>query len=338
MPTGNPRRILVWHQGALGDVLLSLPALQALAHCHVDARFTLVGNPAPLTLIALSLPVESVASGESRLWTPLFGDTPLPSSLRSFLAGFDLAVVFSPRPRPELLDRFRQAGVPEGLWLCSIPQDAHQPVGRLQAECLASRGITVPAAASPVTLPPAELQEAHAWRLAVREAGGGPVIALAPGSGSPKKNWPLTHFLKLAGRLRETYRAGLAWVLGPAEEGLAATLQRVASPPDVFLTRLPLPALAARLQCCELYVGNDSGVTHLAAATGGPAVVAVFGPTDPRVWAPPGEHVRVCRSPHDCAPCSSGRGIPCRDTPCLAEVTVAEVMRTVDSLLAVGRG
>jgi ADP-heptose:LPS heptosyltransferase len=60
---------------------------------------------------------------------------------------------------------------------------------------------------------------------------------------------------------------------------------------------LPLPVLAARLAQCRLYVGNDSGVTHLAAATGCPTV-ALFGESDPRVWAPRGERVTVLGSGH----------------------------------------
>ncbi|MFA5058011.1 MAG: glycosyltransferase family 9 protein, partial [Opitutaceae bacterium] len=57
---------------------------------------------------------------------------------------------------------------------------------------------------------------------------------------------------------------------------------------------LPLPALAVQLAQCRLFLGHDSGLSHLAAAVGTPCVL-LFGPTDPAMWAPPGGHVRVIR-------------------------------------------
>ena len=81
----------------------------------------------------------------------------------------------------------------------------------------------------------------------------------------------------------------MAWVLGPAEDSLAV-------PPDQEQWRsLSITELAARLARCRLFVGNDSGVTHLAAAAGCPTV-ALFGESDQRTWAPRGKRVSVIAS------------------------------------------
>jgi len=111
-------------------------------------------------------------------------------------------------------------------------------------------------------------------------------LAVHPGSGSPSKNWPWPRFLEAARRLA----AGRPWLLmaGPAEHALVL-------PPDALLARdWPLRRLAAAIARAELFLGNDAGVSHLAAAVGAPTL-ALFGPTDPAIWAPVGPRVATRR-------------------------------------------
>ncbi|HYL37263.1 MAG TPA: glycosyltransferase family 9 protein [Bryobacteraceae bacterium] len=109
-----------------------------------------------------------------------------------------------------------------------------------------------------------------------RRDGGFAVIH--PFAGSARKCWPLDHFRALAARLEA--RLPVKWCAGP-EEPLAEAVRFD-----------DLHELACWLATARVYIGNDSGITHLAAAVGTP-VVALFGPTDPRIWAPRGEQVRV---------------------------------------------
>jgi heptosyltransferase III len=107
-------------------------------------------------------------------------------------------------------------------------------------------------------------------------------IAIHPFSGGARKNWPLDRFRELASRLGGRVR----WIAGPED------------PPLPEAERCDdLYELACSLAGARLYIGNDSGITHLAAAAGAP-VLALFGPTDPAVWAPRGERVRVLATPH----------------------------------------
>jgi ADP-heptose:LPS heptosyltransferase len=117
-------------------------------------------------------------------------------------------------------------------------------------------------------------------------------LALHPGSGSPAKNWPAGRFGELARRLSPDRE----WLLvaGPADE---EALESLGVPPGARLAReLPLPPLAAVLGRAGLYVGNDSGVSHLAAAAGAPTLT-LFGPTAPALWAPLGRRVEVVVAP-----------------------------------------
>jgi ADP-heptose:LPS heptosyltransferase len=118
-------------------------------------------------------------------------------------------------------------------------------------------------------------------------------LALHPGSGSPTKNWSPFGFAALAEALAPG--VPLALVSGPADDAAGAALARLL-PRAVRLEGLPLPVLGAVLSRAALYVGNDSGVSHLAAAFGAPTL-ALFGATDPVVWAPLGPRVVALRAP-----------------------------------------
>jgi ADP-heptose:LPS heptosyltransferase len=117
-------------------------------------------------------------------------------------------------------------------------------------------------------------------------------LAVHPGSGSPSKNWPTERFLALV----QDHAGDRRWllVLGPAEEKTTAAL--LALPGVVPVRSAPVRVLGALLAEAGLYLGNDSGISHLAAAAGAPTL-ALFGPTDPATWSPVGPRVETLRSP-----------------------------------------
>lgn len=117
-----------------------------------------------------------------------------------------------------------------------------------------------------------------AAKLAVPRVSKRDRIAIQPFSGSARKNWPLAKFRELAAKLK----CGVDWIAGPEEELPGAV--RIEN----------LWELACWIAGARCYVGNDSGITHLAAATG-IRTIPLFGPTDPGIWAPRGENVRVIR-------------------------------------------
>jgi heptosyltransferase III len=103
-----------------------------------------------------------------------------------------------------------------------------------------------------------------------------PTVVIHPFSGSARKNWPLDGFRELASQLP----LPVEWTAGPEEELAEATRFE------------DLGELASWMAGANLYIGNDSGITHLAVALG-MRTLALFGPTSPRTWAPRGENVRV---------------------------------------------
>ena len=103
---------------------------------------------------------------------------------------------------------------------------------------------------------------------------------------------------------------------------------------QTLLANRPLARVARVLSRCRLYLGNDSGLTHLAAAVEAPDVLALFGPTDPRVWAPLGPRVRNLSAPCPQAPCAVGRAITCPESHCLEALSPETVLAAAAQILA----
>ena len=285
------KNLLVWHQGGLGDLLLAGPALVAVSRCYPEARFIGVGHPGRWQLLAGTLPLMAAWDGGAAGWAGLFQVRgPLSPRLAERLAGIDLALVFSPRPRPDFLARLVQGGVSQALWIPSYPEGGADHVVTVQARRLAKLGMRE-------TLAPLRL------RLVGNEQEEDPfdkdrILAIAPGSGHPAKNWPLSHYYEVARAL--AWEAGLkvVWLAGPAEEPLLPFIQGLAAAQEqmVWICE-PLERVARLLARTQVYLGGDSGLTHLAAAAGARRVVALYGPTDPRVWGPLGEQVTALIPP-----------------------------------------
>lgn len=322
-------KILIWHQGALGDLLLAGPALSAISRHYSPARLTALGHPERWGLLAQSLPLDEVWDSGEGQWAPLFGNGDLPLRIRERLARFQMALVFSPRRQTILQDRLYQSGIPQVHWLPSFPESGKEAVAALQARHLAALGLHYRPAPFKLVIGgnPAEAL--------VELPGPGPWLAVAPGSGQARKNWPLAHYYEVSRTLAWQFSLKVVWLAGPAEAATLPYLEALAQAQgQILLANLPLARVARVLSRCRLYLGNDSGLTHLAAAVAGPEVLALFGPTDPRVWAPLGPHVHTLVAPCPQAPCAAGRTIPCPEPHCLKALSPETVLAEAARLLS----
>lgn len=331
-PAEAVRSILIWHQGALGDLLLAGPALMAVRRRYPRASIIGLGHPERWGLLARTLSLDEVwDSGESG-WAQLFAESPLSPQLSTRLARFQLTLVFTANSETPVPRRLRAAGIPAVCRVPSFPEDGHESVAALQARHLTGLGLGAAPDGFHLSLPePAddlpELSGSNAW------------LAVAPGSGQAAKNWPLAHYYEVSRTLAWEYKLGVVWLMGPAEAAWLPYLRGLAAAQGhLLLTGAPLARVAAVLSRCRLFLGNDSGLTHLAAALGGPAVLALFGPTDPAVWAPPGRQVRVLSAPCRQAPCARGRKIPCPQSQCLADLSPQQVQEVAGEILSAGCG
>jgi heptosyltransferase-2 len=300
-----------------------------LSRHYAGVRITALGHPERWDLYSRNLPLDEVwDSGEAR-WSSLFSDRALPPSIREPLARFQLALIFSPRPPTSLPDRLRQAGIPMVHWLPSFPATGAESVAALQARHLAALGL--PYVPGPFKLrvgpnPDEELPELP---------GPGPWLAVAPGSGNPRKNWPLAHYYEVSRALEWEYNLCVVWLAGPGEGEMVPYLRDLAAAQgQVLLANRPLARVARVLSRCRLYIGNDSGLTHLAAMVGEPEVLVLFGPTDPRVWASLGLRVRTLMAPRPSAPDGEGRAVTAPETRDLNDLSPETVLAAAAQALS----
>jgi heptosyltransferase-3 len=264
-------RILVLRGGALGDFLVTLPALALLRDRWPDARIELVGNLSAAALGLSARVLNAVHSQHEARWGALYDSAPLPPAFTTVLAAFDLVVNYWPDPDGELRGKFPAR--PGQIFLSAPAVPTLGPAAVHYCEPLRQLGLAPDSLLFPLRVPAPEPR----------------LVAIHPGSGSPQKNWPSDRWLALAHWLERELRADVRVILGEAEpDDLLAGVGR-------HIRNRPLGDLADQLARCRLFLGHDSGVSHLAASAGAPGII-LFGPTDSAIWAPPSPNVRVLKS------------------------------------------
>jgi ADP-heptose:LPS heptosyltransferase len=281
------RRALVIHPGALGDVLLALPALEHLGRLGAGVHRTLAAGARLGGLLAGTGGVEAALDLEGLGLHQLFLAEPDPGIIR-MLADYDLVVSWLGAGDPTYTGHLGRLGRPVVVARSMPSLAAGRHASWHLLDTLAALG-PGPRALPEVRLAPApdDRRWARAW-LNAHELGPAEAVVLHPGAGRPAKVWP--GFPALARRLTAA-GVRIVAITGPADAG--ATAREIAAGAGVAVAPdLPLGRLAGLLAEARAFVGNDSGPTHLAAALGCPTL-ALFGPTDPAVWGPVGSAVTV---------------------------------------------
>ena len=290
----NLNRILLVRTGALGDVILTLPVLQALRDGAPHARIELLGKPDILALAGeYAGGIHSIDRAE---WTPFFVPGGLlPDRPVNRLQATDLVLSYLPDADGTFTANLRRAGAGTVVsFPPHPPPDGSVHIVDHLLRPLAGLGIPACAVRPCVRLTPEDRRAASRLLQDSGLSGVSPLI-LHPGSGGVSKRWPPERFAGVADRAVQETGLPVLLLSGPADGDLADRVGLHMQTAATVIPALPLTHLAALLECAAVYLGNDSGPTHLAAAVGAP-VVALFGPTDPRIWAPRGAGIRVLQA------------------------------------------
>lgn len=307
--TGQPGRILVVRGGAIGDFILTLPVLAALRARLPRAHLTVLGYPHIAALALAGGLADEVHPIEARGLAGFFNArVEPPAELAGFFASFAVIVSYLYDPDGVFERNVRRCS--RAIYVTG----PHRP--REDAGMHASQTFLKPLEQLAIF----DADPCPRLRLGVGglvsegpgatgdrpglPLGGGssatlPTLTLAvhPGSGAERKNWPEACWAGLLGRLAA--RAGLRLLLvgGEAEGDRLDRLARIWPSDRLELARSrPLVEVARRLAACHAFAGHDSGITHLAAALGLPGLV-LWGDTNEAVWRPRGDRVRLVRGP-----------------------------------------
>jgi len=319
------KRVLIIHQGALGDFILSLPAIRLLRDSLQPTHLEIMGHPWILQLVEGHYYADRIADVNKAEMAPFFlCGTHLPEAMCRYFRRFDVVFVFG--KGATFSQNLRRTGIKRVFQLPSSSDNRKHLVDH-HLSSIEALGI------SPIPSPPKVFlrQEDIRWAQEFFQMKGwnlAGIIAMRPGAGSRKKVWPSHRFASL-GRMLTQGGKKLFVIHGPADDKeVVEVLQRLNGVPHLVARDLPLIKLGALLSQCMLYIGNDSGISHLAAALGIPTV-AIFGPTDPHIWAPRGERAFWIHGKIDCSPCSWKKRQRCKEQKCLDTIDVEDMMEFV---------
>ncbi len=340
MPTGK-RTIAIIHPGGPGDVLLAVPAMVRLRNRFPDHRLLLCAEDQTAKLLLACRTIDAWISRHGRICADLFsGADSAAHQTRTWLEDCDLAIAWMQDLDGKLYETLKTIGVQNVLVQSPFSTEilaTHQCDRFLQAinepPFNGEGDVLLRVTAHLLHLGQASLEAAG---LSIDQ----PLVVIHAGSGSSHKCVKAETLASITAAVQASVATPVV-LEGPADrEPVERLLLSCVNPPTV-LKGLDLSAVAGVLARARLFVGHDSGITHMAGLMGVPTV-ALFGPTDPYRWAPRGAHVTVvrgvpctCRSWEEVSQCNRK---PCLELSqehlvavCLARLNESAVRRRIQS-------
>ena len=282
-------KILVIRGGAIGDFILTLPVLSALRQQFPKTQLEVLGYPHIAQLSVAGGLADAVRSMEARPLAGFFARGGiLEPELQEYFASFAIIISY-------LYD-------PDGIFEANVRRSCkgqfiagpHRPDESKSEHATAVflEPLKRLAIFDPDVVPRLMVSQGRAPSGLQSKR-----IAIHPGSGSEKKNWALEKWIQLAQQILDGNDVSLLVVGGEADTRKIDALKAGLLSDRVEIAfNVPLPILAQRLTECSLFIGHDSGITHLAAAAGVPTLV-LWAESSEVIWKPLGAQVTLVRSP-----------------------------------------
>ncbi len=299
-------KILIIHFGALGDLLLSRLSLLSLRDFFKQAEFHFIGHSYLVSLIKEEMDIKHIYEADKFLFLLYQKEG------KKLWEKYDKIVIFARKFPCQWQENLKN--VPT-LFIQTIPaEDIKIPIFEFQfnqiRRCLPIEG--------KLSFKPLKVKNKRSFTFD---------LLIHPGSGSPFKNWPAKNFVKV---IRHFAHFKLGLISGPADEAPTQEIVSQLGEASFKLSVLrghSLPEIARIIKDSKAYLGNDSGISHLAAAVGTSSFI-IFGPTDFHLWRPWGE-TTIFAPKIDCAPCDEVLRRKCPHRKCLEQIRPEEVIATL---------
>jgi heptosyltransferase-2 len=337
-----PRKILVVRLDSLGDGVLALPAVSALAKCYPEARIDFLASPPVFALYRHLFPNSRIHLFEKNWLTSeaswgAMGREFFRTAGRLRAAGYDLGIDFRGDLRTLLLlvcsgipERWGREGTGGGFLLARRLPNPHS-----RHEILDHCELIQPHHASEIQFPHVLVDSELKKRIAARLGGvsAGKKVVIHIGAGYPSKRWAASRYVQIAKQIQER-RLGTPIFIGTQEEKkLLGPFRKDLGTDTVDLTgQTNVVELLAVLDQADLFIGNDSGPAHLAALLDRRMVLIFSGTNDIRRWAPWSSKTRLVNHPVPCSPCEE-KVCPLERQYCLEDIPVDQVFRAVEEVL-----
>ncbi|MBU2464569.1 MAG: glycosyltransferase family 9 protein [Candidatus Edwardsbacteria bacterium] len=306
----NPSRILILVWGGIGNMVMAMPMLNAVGRFRSKAAIVILAQKRiMLDLLESRDNIVKLALDDPN-FSGVFGKLKLINKIREQAPEVAISTVPSPKMRSGILAILSGSG----KRICASQYGG--PFFNIKAEekseerhyvcknlsLLKPLGIELDIVEYGIRIPLKYEKEANEFIASNEISKNKKIIGIHPGAGNRQKRWPAEKFVTIGKELAD--RGYQLIVFGGSEE--AELVNKVASGigPKGFrlIGNNDLSSTLALINKCQIFLSNDSGLAHCAAALG-VATVVVFGPTDPDICAPDAHNVRVIRNNIDCGPC-----------------------------------
>ena len=335
----TPKRILVVKLDHLGDVLLATPVFSNLHQAYPDAELHALTGAWSRVVLENHPDVSKILEYNS----PAFSRTGKPTSLKQTFQlyralrrqKYDLIVELRSdwriicfallRMTPKRLDR-ASLQVANKLGFAQFT-GIHETTRNL--DVLRQAGISTPIQTTTFSVTAEDQKWASDFLINHQIDEERPLVAIHPGSPIPIKRWMPERYAELADWLIARKRANILFVGVKDEIPIITEIQRLMRAESINIAgKTTLTQLASILHITNVFIGNDSGPMHLAAAVG-TQTIGLYGPGDPTRFGPVGPKCRTIQSKTNCPPC---RGTTCRfgKDGCMSKIQVADVIQTLE--------
>lgn len=277
-------RILVVRGGAIGDFILTFPVFSALKEAYPEAAIGCLSSFANGDLTLAAGLVDEIQDLDGREWAGFFVfEGSLDPNMVKWLSQFDLVISFLHDPDQVWAGNIKRICSGRLIQGCARPSDENNcPASILLLSALEEIGISD---ADPLPRIDMDVANSDCFDLAVH-----------PGSGSELKNWSIDKWAEFLDFWMMSNPGRVLVVGGEAETGKMNRIRQVMDSGQIdYLLDQPLSEVALSLKSSRVFVGHDSGITHLATALGVPSII-LWGSTNRSVWGPQHQHVRFIQS------------------------------------------
>ena len=324
------QNILIIRPCALGDLVVTLPTIEAIRNHFENARIEIMGYSSFLEIVKERFYADTISRFDQADIASLFTkNSNVPASLINKLINMDLIISFVSDSEQIMVRNLRAAGAKHVIYYEPFPSeggDIHVIDHFLK--CLDLLGIHHSNKVPKIFLRDEDVLLGEKF---LNDRVVDPkkmLVAMHPGSGSRQKCWPVDRYVELILWLKKEMDAQILLISGQADTGIVEALRVEVRDNIILVDQLSLPILAAIIKRSNLFVGNDSGITHVAAALGIPTIT-IFGPTDPGIWGPRGGRVKILYKKSPCSPCSFDTRRNCFSQICLEGVTSEDVISEI---------